>query len=56
MEIENATYNFNPQVDTNQKPRLFAVLTCLFSNISQLVNKNCTHPFSMKYCNLHILH
>ena len=47
--MENALYDFHSLVDTYQKTHSFAALTRSFSDTTQLVNKNRTRAFSMKY-------
>ena len=46
--MENALYDFYSLVVSYQKTHSFTALTRLFSDTTQLVNKNRTRPFSMK--------
>ena len=46
--MENAVYDFNSLVVLYQKTHSFAALTRLFSDTTQLVNKNRTPAFAMK--------
>ena len=47
---------FYSLIELHQKSHSFPVLTCLFSDTTQLLNKNRTHTFSIEYSLFSFLH